>query len=227
MEEHQKEAMATFGSTEQQGTAGSTTEKGGVSAENMQQAGQKQQETQGQPAGGMAAGAAGSSGAQGPEDGPPRHHQWANYNLPPGYALDPVSGQLVFVGTAVPPQFVHLASNPAQGAQIPFPPPPPYVHVVNPTSPEQTAAWQAEAQRRQGQIIRSVEQFVEGDATLSDVVRTVYSNTADNEQLWKGVLVGAAAAVLLTSKPAREMLNKTFGSLFSNQNNKQQAQDSA
>ncbi|NQS72578.1 MAG: hypothetical protein HQQ73_10590, partial [Desulfobulbaceae bacterium] len=76
-------------------------------------------------------------------------------------------------------------------------------------------------------IIRSVEQFVEGDATLSDVVRTVYSNTADNEQLWKGVLVGAAAAVLLTSKPAREMLNKTFGSLFSNQNNKQQAQDSA
>lgn len=141
----------------------------------------------------------------GPEEPGTGHRQWAGQPLPPGYLFDPVSGQVVFTGY-VAPQPVHPGYS-FQGQPL-------YYQGYQGETPEQIAARQAEAQQRHGQIMRSFEQFVEGDATISDVVRTLYANTAHNEQLWKGVLVGAAAAVLLTSKPARDALGKTFVNLF-------------
>ena len=85
---------------------------------------------------------------------------------------------------------------------------------VQAETPEQAAARQAMEQQRYGQIMQSFEQFMQGDATVSDVVKTLYTNTAQYDQLWKGVLVGAAATVLLTSKPVREAMGKTIGSVF-------------
>ena len=157
---------------------------------------------------------------------PPRHHQWAGQApeqpvLPPGYAIDPLSGQVVVTGQAAPQyQFMYGGVNPVQAqaqAQAQAYYASAFAQQKTPfqaETAEHMAARLAEEQQRQGQIVRSFEQFVEGDATVSDVVRTLYTNTSQNDQLWKGVLVGAAATILLTSKPARTALGKTFGSLF-------------
>ncbi|PIE68422.1 MAG: hypothetical protein CSA21_07535 [Deltaproteobacteria bacterium] len=119
--------------------------------------------------------------------------------LPPGYLIDPVTGQPVFVG--------HLYQQ-MPSAQ------PNVVYVQQQPTPEQLAAQQAEAQQRYGQIMQSVEQFLGGEATVSDVVKTLYATTSQNDQLWKGFLVGAAAAVLLSNGPVREMMGKSLGGLF-------------
>ncbi|PIE72161.1 MAG: hypothetical protein CSA20_09175 [Deltaproteobacteria bacterium] len=119
--------------------------------------------------------------------------------LPPGYLIDPVTGQPVFVG--------HLYQ------QMPYVQPN-VVYVQQQPTPEQLAAQQAEAQQRYGQIMQSVEQFLGGEATVSDVVKTLYATTSQNDQLWKGFLVGAAAAVLLSNGPVREMMGKSLGCLF-------------
>lgn len=76
------------------------------------------------------------------------------------------------------------------------------------------AADQSAAQQRYGQMIQSVEQFLEGEATVGDVVKTVGANVAQDDSLWKGALVGAAAAVLLTSTPVREAMGKSIGVIF-------------
>nr|WP_321400892.1 hypothetical protein [uncultured Desulfobacter sp.] len=64
------------------------------------------------------------------------------------------------------------------------------------------------------QIIKSVEDFAEGDASVADVVKTLWTETSQDDQFWKGAVVGAAAAVLLTRGPVRGAMGKTFGSLF-------------
>nr|WP_321465108.1 hypothetical protein [uncultured Desulfobulbus sp.] len=142
--------------------------------------------------------------AAGAAEGHQPHHQWAQQTLPPGYAVDPVSGQVVFVGL--------VYQQPIY--QQPVPPPQPGVVYVQAETPEQAAARQALEQQRYGQIMQSFERFVQGETTVSDLVKTLYTNTAQYDQLWKGALVGAAATVLLTSKPVREAMGKTFGSVF-------------
>lgn len=136
-------------------------------------------------------------GQAGPADGRDRH-QWAPQPLPPGYVLDPATGNIVFVGPVFPQQPVY----------------PGFQGYAQAESPEQAAARQAAEQQRYGRIVHSFEQFLEGDATVSDVVKTLYAATAHNDQLWKGAMVGAAAAVLLTSKPVRQAMGKTFGAVF-------------
>lgn len=79
---------------------------------------------------------------------------------------------------------------------------------------ESLAHEKAAAEQRYAQMIASVEQFVAGNATVGDVVKTVGANVAQDDSLWKGVLVGAAAAVLLTSGPVREVMGKSVGTLF-------------
>lgn len=162
---------------------------------------------------GMAGMNPGTQGTQGraaweQENEPPRQHQWAGQAvLPPGYAIDPLTGQVIFTGQAAPMyMYGNYGAPPAQAYGQPA--------FFQGETPEQMAARQAEAQQRQGRIVRSFEQFAEGDATVSDVVRTLYTNTAQNDQLWKGVLVGAAATILLTSKPARTALGKTLSGFF-------------
>ncbi len=79
---------------------------------------------------------------------------------------------------------------------------------------QQAAGAQPSAQQRYGQIVQSVEQFIEGKATVADVVKNVSANLAQDENLWKGAVVGAAAAVLLTSEPVRNAMGKTVEGLF-------------
>ena len=124
------------------------------------------------------------------------------YNLPPGYAYDPASGQVFYVGPAM-----------QQPVQPTFAQPGVYAQPQQPDL-EQIAAAQAASTQRYGQVINSVEQFLEGEATVSDVVKTLYTNTAADDQLWKGVIVGAAAAVLLTSEPVRKVMGQTLGGVF-------------
>lgn len=127
-----------------------------------------------------------------------------SYQLPPGYTIDPVTGQVVFVGSPV-------AGQPVQPGYVQ--PQVVYMQAPQPT-PEQVAAQQAAAQQRYGQVVGTVEKFIEGEATVADVVKTLYTNTSADDQLWKGVIVGAAAAVLLTSEPVREVMGKTLGRVF-------------
>ena len=141
------------------------------------------------------------------------HHQYAPQPLPPGYAIDPATGQIVFVGP-VYQQPVYQQPIYQQPVYQQPPAPQPGVVYVQVETPEQIAARQAMEQQRYGQIMQSFEQFVQGEATISDVVKTLYTNTAQYDQLWKGALVGAAATVLLTSKPVREAMGKTFGAVF-------------
>lgn len=122
------------------------------------------------------------------------------YHLPPGYVYDPATGRVFHVEPAV--------QQPAQSAFVQ-----PDSSPLQP-GPEQIAATQADSTQRYGQVINSVEQFLEGEATVSDVVKTLYVNTTQDDQLWKGVIVGAAAAVLLTSEPVRKAMGQTLGGVF-------------
>ncbi len=80
---------------------------------------------------------------------------------------------------------------------------------------ERAAARQAaDARQRYGQIAQSVEQFIEGRATVADVVKNVSATVAQDQNLWKGAMVGAAAAVLLTSEPVRNAMGKTVDGIF-------------
>lgn len=123
------------------------------------------------------------------------------YHLPPGYAIDPVTGQVVFIGQPMAPpqqQYIHPGYQ-----QVPLQP-----------TPEEVAAMQAAEQQKYAQVVGSVEQFLAGDATVADVVKTMYVNMSQNDNLWKGVLVGAAAAIVLTSDPVKDAMGKTIGGLF-------------
>lgn len=217
-EEHGGKQGMSAGPEQQDKAAAAQKKEGNDSASDHQDAMGQSQGARGIEGGMNAGGNGHAAGEQ--ESAAPRNHQWAGQTvLPPGYAIDPVSGQVVFTGQAAP-TYIYGSANPAQ-AQVYYGYAQQYPYQGE--TPEQAAARQAEAQQRHGQIVRSFEQFVEGDATVSDVVRTLYTNTADNEQLWKGVLVGAAATVLLTSKSTREALGKTFGSLFGTAKDKNKA----
>lgn len=117
----------------------------------------------------------------------------------PNVIMDPATGQLYYAmpqGPPVPPpqnsQYVYYTTqNPPGQAPEPEPRQPDYAH-----------------------IIKSVEEFAEGDASVADVVKTLWTETSQDDQFWKGAVVGAAAAVLLTSETVRGAMGKTFGSLF-------------
>ncbi len=116
----------------------------------------------------------------------------------PNVIMDPATGQLYYAipqGQPVqpPPQYGQYAYYTAQAPpeQAPEPPQPDYA-----------------------QIIKSVEDFAEGDASVSDVIKTLWTETSQDDQFWKGAVLGAATAVLLTSETVRSAMGKTFGSLF-------------
>lgn len=125
------------------------------------------------------------------------------YNLPPGYAIDPTTGQVVYIGQPGGMPYSDQQPFPNQGFYVPPQP-----------RPEEIAAMQAAEQQKYAQVVGSVEQFLEGEATVADVVKTMYANMSDNDNLWKGALVGAAAAIVLTSEPVKEAMGKTISGLF-------------
>ncbi len=174
---------------------GSTSSAGGEEVQNTQP---ENMQASRQPAGEDV-----QAGLEGAEQMKPRQPEQPGQNMqqiPPGYAIDPQTGQLVYIGQFQQPQQPYTQ---------------PHVVYVQPQpSPEQIAAEQAAAQQRYGMIVNSVEQFLEGEASVSDVVKTLYTTTSQDDQLWKGVVVGAAAAILLTSDPVKEVMGKTLGGLF-------------
>lgn len=75
---------------------------------------------------------------------------------------------------------------------------------------ELEAARQQDGMLRYGKIVNSVERFLEGESTVTDVVKDLYVNTSQDDQFWKGMLVGAAAAVLLSSPTVRRAMGRTL-----------------
>ena len=119
----------------------------------------------------------------------------------PNVIMDPATGQLYY---AMPPQGQPVQPPPQNGQ---------YVYYTTQAPPEPPPAPETR-QPDYAQIVKCVEEFAEGDATVADVVKTLWTETSQDDQFWKGAVVGAAAAVLLTSGPVRGAMGKTFGSLF-------------
>ncbi len=120
---------------------------------------------------------------------------------------DPATGQLYLA----PPQgLVHL--QPVQG--IPDGPPPQYAGSSQQQIYTQVPPTEAPKATDYTQVIKSVEAFAEGDATVADVVKTLYAETAQDDQFWKGAIVGVAATVLLTNDTVRGAMGKTLAGLF-------------
>jgi len=116
----------------------------------------------------------------------------------PNVIMDPATGQLYYAM----PQGQPVQPPPQNGQYIYYTPPTPPNQAPEPQQPDYA------------QIIKSVEEFAEGDASVADVVKTLWTETSQDDQFWKGAVVGAAAAVLLTSETMRGAMGKTFGSLF-------------
>ncbi len=80
-------------------------------------------------------------------------------------------------------------------------------------APDQATA-QAATPPDYSRLLQSVEDFAQGKASVSDVIKDFYTQTAQDDQFWKGAIVGAAAAALLNSDSVRQSLGKTFAGLF-------------
>jgi hypothetical protein len=131
--------------------------------------------------------------AQAPPTGQPPGEGYTLPPLPPGYAVEPATGRIFYVG-------------PVAGASVP-----PGGYGQAPQAPPSPPPGGGEAARHQyGQLVNTVQRFIDGEASVADVVSTVYTASAQDDQLWKGILVGAAAAVLLTSEPVRQAMGRTF-----------------
>ncbi len=145
---------------------------------------------------------------------------------PVTYFVDQATGQMYYgiapqqsqvfnpVQPPNPAQYVLYAApqqsaNPSVTLQQPEPQ---YTAQQEPVSDQ--SATQAPSQPDYSQLLKSVEDFAQGNATVSDVIKDFYTQTAQDDQFWKGAIVGAAAAVLLTSDSVRQSMGKTFGSLF-------------
>ncbi len=127
--------------------------------------------------------------------------QQAFVHVPPtGYVVDPATGRLFYT--------VPVSGDPASMGASQFQAPPPNM------GPQPSSVHPPPPGPDYAQVIKSVEQFAQGDASVGDVIKTLYTNTAQDDQFWKGAIVGAAAAVLLTSGSVGKSLEKTFASLF-------------
>ncbi len=69
-------------------------------------------------------------------------------------------------------------------------------------------------EHKYGQMIDMVGKFLNGEANVGEVVNGLFSLNFQDDQFWKGALVGAAAALLLTSETVQSSLTKTVGSIF-------------
>ncbi len=65
-----------------------------------------------------------------------------------------------------------------------------------------------------GQMIDMVGRFLNGEANVGEVVNGLFSLNFQDDQFWKGAVVGAVAALLLTSETVQSGLTKTVGTIF-------------
>lgn len=117
---------------------------------------------------------------------------------PMGMVVDPQTGQMFYTVPVAPFQQMQPQAQQAQSQQVAAQPP----HSTPLNPPDYSA------------LVKSVEAFAEGGAGVGDVIKTLYANTAQDDQFWKGAIVGAAATVLLTSDTVRAAMGGTLGSLF-------------
>ena len=69
-------------------------------------------------------------------------------------------------------------------------------------------------EHKYGQMIDMVGKFLNGEANVGEVVNGLFSLNFQDDQFWKGAMVGAVAALLLTSETVQSSLTKTVGSMF-------------
>ncbi len=69
-------------------------------------------------------------------------------------------------------------------------------------------------EHKYGQMIDMVGKFLNGEANVGEVVNGLFSLNFQDDQFWKGAMVGAVAALLLTSETVQSSLTKTVGSIF-------------
>ncbi|MDL1959423.1 MAG: hypothetical protein LWX01_05335 [Deltaproteobacteria bacterium] len=65
-----------------------------------------------------------------------------------------------------------------------------------------------------GQMIDTVGRFLNGEANVGEVVNGLFSLNFQDDQFWKGAVVGAVAALLLTNETVQSGLTKTVGTIF-------------
>jgi len=65
-----------------------------------------------------------------------------------------------------------------------------------------------------GQMIDTVGRFLNGEANVGEVVDGLFSLNFQDDQFWKGAIVGSVAALLLTSETVQSGLTKTVGTIF-------------
>ena len=100
---------------------------------------------------------------------------------------------------------------------------------TGPYDPYQYAAWQAWYQQqasamashhpkyeahKYGQVIDTVGRFLNGEANVGEVVDGLFSLNFQNDQFWKGALVGAVTALLVTNNTVQSGLMKTVATVF-------------
>ncbi len=69
-------------------------------------------------------------------------------------------------------------------------------------------------EHRYGQMMDMLGRFLNGEADMGDVVNGFFSLDFQNDQFWKGALVGAAVTLLLTNESVQKGLAGTLGSIF-------------
>ncbi len=96
------------------------------------------------------------------------------------------------------------ANQLAQAAGSAPPPPPHAAEAHHPKHDE----------HRYGQMMDMLGRFLNGEADMGDVVNGFFSLDFQNDQFWKGALVGAAATLLLTNENVQKGLAGSLGSIF-------------
>jgi len=69
-------------------------------------------------------------------------------------------------------------------------------------------------EHKYGQMIDMVGKFLNGEANVGEVVNGLFSLNFQDDQFWKGAVIGAVAALLLTNETVQSGLTKTVGSMF-------------
>jgi hypothetical protein len=69
-------------------------------------------------------------------------------------------------------------------------------------------------EHKYGQMIDMVGKFLNGEANVGEVVNGLFSLNFQDDQFWKGAVIGAVAALLLTNETVQSGLTKTVGTIF-------------
>lgn len=69
-------------------------------------------------------------------------------------------------------------------------------------------------EHKYGQMMNTLGRFLSGEADMNDLINGFFSLDFQNDQFWKGALVGAIATLLLTNENVQKGLTGTIGAMF-------------